>query len=290
MRCINDSFSKLFCYWFALICFFVLLNGCSYFVAKKDVEVGVPSTGPIDEESILDAIPKVATRSRYGNPKSYIINGKRYYTVEDNHGFTQQGLASWYGKKFHGKRTSSGEIYDMYAMTAAHKTLILPAYVEVTNLENGKKVIVKVNDRGPFHEDRIIDLSYMAAKKLDIVKTGIGRVVLRVVESGGATDKKSISKKITKKHGAPIRPIATKHAVEEFFIQVGSFVDLNNAESLRDKINFVGDKLINIQERLVESTTFYRVMIGPLFNSKSADTIIKQLIEANEYNQHIIVY
>lgn len=285
-------FSKKNWHFFILISSFLLLNGCTYFVAKPNTEIGVSPTGPIDEDFVEDAIPKPATRSRYGNPKSYIINGKRYYTLEDNHGFTQQGLASWYGKKFHGRRTSSGETYDMYAMTAAHKTLILPVYVEVTNLENGKKVVVKVNDRGPFHEDRIIDLSYIAAQKLDIVKTGTGKVKLRVVESGGATAKQSVTKKqsVIKKHKAPIQSLTVKDSEEEFFIQVGSFVDLINAESLRDKLSIIGGKIVSIQQTLIENTTFHRVMIGPLFNNAHADTIIKKLIEANEYNHHIIVY
>ena len=99
-------------------------------------------------------------KSRYGNPESYVVFGKRYYVKDSSKGYVETGIASWYGTKFHGRRTSSGETYDMYAMTAAHKTLPLPTYVEVTNLNNGRSIIVKVNDRGRFHEIRIIDLSY----------------------------------------------------------------------------------------------------------------------------------
>ena len=288
MYSINHSCIKTFCYGLTLIACF-LFNGCSYFAAEQVVDVEQISTGPVDEESFVNITPKAPTRKRYGNPKSYIVNGKRYHTLENNHGFTQKGIASWYGKKFHGRKTSNGEIYNMYAMTAAHKNLILPAYVEVTNLENGKKVMVKVNDRGPFHEDRIIDLSYMAAKKLDIVKKGTGRVALRVVESGGATEKKSSGRSSAKKHGAPIQQINANHS-GSFFIQIGSFVEVMNAENLRNKINFIGDQLVNIQPARIDDTTFHRVVIGPLFDSTHADTIIKQLIQANEYNHHIIVY
>ena len=120
--------------------------------------------------------------SRYGNPESYVVYGKTYHTLSSSKGYKERGAASWYGTKFHGKRTSSGEPYDLYAMTAAHKTLPLPTYVEVTNLKNGRTVIVKVNDRGPFHDDRLIDLSYAAAAKLDILPYGTGEVEVRAID------------------------------------------------------------------------------------------------------------
>ena len=127
-------------------------------------------------------MPKVESKSKYGNPKSYVVFGKRYYVKDSAKGYVEQGIASWYGTKFHGRRTSSGETYDMYAMTAAHKTLPLPTYARVTNLENGRSVMVKVNDRGPFHQNRIIDLSYSAATRLGIVKTGTGRVEVEAID------------------------------------------------------------------------------------------------------------
>ena len=108
-------------------------------------------------------MPRQETRSKYGNPESYVVLGQRYYTLKTAQGFSERGVASWYGKKFHGRKTSSGEIYDMYKMTAAHKGLPLPTYVQVRNLDNGRTAVVKVNDRGPFHDNRIIDLSYAAA-------------------------------------------------------------------------------------------------------------------------------
>ena len=119
----------------------------------------------------------------------YVVNGKQYFTLPSARGFTQRGIASWYGPKFHGRRTSSGETYDMYKMTAAHKTLPLPTYVAVRNLATGREIVVRVNDRGPFHGDRIIDLSYAAATKLGIARRGTGLVEVRALESGvrGAT-------------------------------------------------------------------------------------------------------
>ena len=155
----------------------VMLSSCG-------VKDGPPSDYGRNWKDIEDAVPKDEPYSRYGNPGSYEVFGERYHVIGSNKGFTQKGIASWYGSKFHGQRTSSGETYSMYAMTAAHKTLKIPAYVEVTNTANGRKAIVKVNDRGPFHEGRIIDLSYAAATKLGVAATGTAPVTIRVVTPG----------------------------------------------------------------------------------------------------------
>ncbi len=251
------------------------MAGCSYITVERD---SAP-TKPADFSSIPDAIPKSETKSKYGNPKSYVVFGKRYYVMNDNRGFSQQGIASWYGKKFHGKRTSSGESYDMYAMTAAHKTLILPAYVEVTNLRNGKKVVVKVNDRGPFHENRIIDLSYVAATKLDVVAKGTALVKIRVVQPGYASGGR----------GAPVETISPEYSPGDFFIQVGAFSELDNAESLRRKLNFIGNTLVKISQVMIDNRTIYRVRIGPLSDVVIADKIVQQLIQLDEPEHHIVV-
>ena len=255
------------------------LNGCSYIATERD---SAPRK-PADVTGIADAVPKSETRSKYGNPKSYVVFGKRYYVMNNNSGFTQQGIASWYGKKFHGRRTSSGETYDMYAMTAAHKTLILPAYVEVTNLENGKKVIVKVNDRGPFHENRIIDLSYSAATKLDVVAKGTAVVKIRVVESGYT------SEQVSKKRGAPVETISPDYSSGEFFIQVGAFSELENAEKLRTKLDSIDNILVKISQAVVDNRSLYRVRIGPLSDVDVADKIVEQLIQLDQHDHHIVV-
>ena len=140
-----------------------MLSACG-FVVERDR----PSAGDIDLTSTPDAVPRVEPRSRYGNPRSYVVNGKQYFTLSSARGFIQRGIASWYGQAFHGRRTSSGETYDMHKMTAAHKTLPLPTYVSVRDLGTGRTIVVRVNDRGPFHGDRIIDLSFAAASKLGI--------------------------------------------------------------------------------------------------------------------------
>jgi len=151
-----------------------LLSGCS----------GTGDKVPEKLSDIPDAKPKVEPKSKYGNPKSYVVFGRRYYTKASSKGYVERGLASWYGKKFHGRKTSNGERYNMYAMTAAHKSLPLPTYVRVTNLTNRRSTVVRVNDRGPFHGKRIIDLSYSAARKLGMAAKGVAMVEVRAIDPG----------------------------------------------------------------------------------------------------------
>ncbi len=156
-----------------------LLGGCA---SGGDTRTEVAGSGGSDRADIPDAVPRAEPLSRSGNPASYKVRGKRYFTKKTSTGHVERGLASWYGKQFHGRKTSSGERYDMYAMTAAHKTLPLPTYVQVTNVENGRTAVVKVNDRGPFHGPRVIDLSYSAAKKLGVVQKGTAMVEVRAID------------------------------------------------------------------------------------------------------------
>jgi rare lipoprotein A len=140
------------------------------------------SAPPISPQSVPDAVPRVEPRSRYGNPPFYEVFGKRYYVLSSSSDYVERGVASWYGPGFHTVRTSTGDSYDMYGMSAAHKTLPLPAYVRVTNLQNGRSVVVRVNDRGPFVGNRIIDLSYTAAAKLDMLRNGTAFVEVRALD------------------------------------------------------------------------------------------------------------
>lgn len=291
----NACHRGLFCLSY-LILVILSLSGCSYFGER-----GAVLTEPIDELSTPDAVPKAEYRSKYGNPKSYVVMGKRYHVLDSNNGFEQQGIASWYGDKFHGRRTSSGEIYNMHAMTAAHKTLILPAYVEVTNLNNGKKIVVKVNDRGPFHAGRIIDLSYVAAKKLDFLSAGTAPVKIRIVKAGSspiisaANEKEKVMAPVVEGTSWPVRQpvnaVDSASAVdgESFFIQVGSFSTLSNAQALLERIEFIGKDLVKISDVIVNNKKFYRVRIGPLSYMKQADFIVRQLMQIDEYIHHIIV-
>ncbi len=238
-------------------------------------------TKKVDVSNIPNAVPKNEPKSRYGNPKSYEVFGKRYYTMESSVGFVEKGLASWYGTKFHGRRTSSGETYDMYAMTAAHKNLPLPTYVKVTNLKNGKHIIVKVNDRGPFHENRIIDLSYTAAIKLDIVKKGTGLVEVRAIQPGELT-------KQAKESNTSVEQVSNNHGNSGFYIQVGSFGELANAETMQQKLGSIDEHLVKINQAVVDGKTLYRVRIGPITDIDVSDSITNQL-ENYGVTEHRIV-
>jgi peptidoglycan lytic transglycosylase len=156
-----------------------VLGGCA---SNGDRREQGAFAGAADGSDIPDAVPRAEPLSRSGNPDSYAVRGKRYFTLKTSEGHVERGLASWYGRQFHGRKTSSGERYDMYAMTAAHKTLPLPTYVRVTNMENGRTAVVKVNDRGPFHGPRVIDLSYSAAKKLGVIEKGTAMVEVRAID------------------------------------------------------------------------------------------------------------
>ncbi len=149
-----------------------------------------PPTVPrdVDLDTISDPVPREEPLAAYGNHPEYEVLGTVYRTLSSAEGYEEEGTASWYGEEFQGRPTSSGEPYDMYGMTAAHRTLPLPTYVEITNLENGKRVVVRVNDRGPFHGGRLIDVSYAAAHRLDMVGHGTARVRIRALKPQGTRD------------------------------------------------------------------------------------------------------
>jgi rare lipoprotein A len=225
----------------------------------------------VDIDSIPDAVPRNESRSRYGNPTSYYVFGKKYYVMNDSEGYVERGVASWYGTKFHGRKTSSGEIYDTYGMTAAHKSLPLPTYVRVTNLRNHKSVIVKVNDRGPFVDNRLIDLSYAAAKKLDITGNGTGHVEVRVITPGK-------TKTFVKSPPVQNSPNASHQDPEgSVYIQVAAFQDHQNAKRLRNKLEKMPISEINILEGVQNQKKIYRVRIGPVANLKLADELTELL-------------
>jgi len=163
--------------WIALIGLPLLLTGC----ASQDG----PPTRPFDPSNVADANPKDEPHSRGGN-KNYTVFRKHYKVLSTSKGYRQQGLASWYGRKWHGRRTANGEVYNMYGMTAAHKHLPLPTYAKVTNLDTGKSIVVRINDRGPFVGNRIIDLSYSAASKLGVVNRGLAHVEVEAINPSAA--------------------------------------------------------------------------------------------------------
>ncbi len=254
---------------------------------------------PADISNIPDAVPRYEAPSASGN-KPYVVRGKMYYPMRDATGYRERGVASWYGKKFHGRRTANGEIYDMYAMTAAHKTLPLPTYVRVRNLRNNRSAIVRVNDRGPFLQNRLIDLSYAAASKLGIVASGTGIVEVEVVSPDDS--KKQIAGapavEIISTASAASPPAETEtSAAPRLFLQVGAFTEWDNASSLRIRLERAGFRPIFVQSVLIQSPTseskkqtrIYRVRIGPLANVEEADLLAKQVAEHGIYDALIIV-
>ncbi|MCS3903162.1 rare lipoprotein A [Methylohalomonas lacus] len=275
-------------YLLGLIIVAATLQGCGGSKSVKSPEQDRAPARPRDVSNIPDAVPKDEPRSRYGNPESYEVFGKRYHVMQDGSGYVERGIASWYGTKFHGRRTSSGESYDMYAMTAAHKSLPLPTYVEVINLQNRNSVVVKVNDRGPFHENRIIDMSYAAASKLGMLDKGTALVEVRTIEPDRYQNNEV--RHVSEGSGRNVRPDTVKSIEEfdEFFIQIGAFSDLSNAERLRARLGSIEDKYAKIYQAVVDNTTLYRVRIGPLTDVATADRIVSKLSNYGIDNHHIV--
>ncbi len=209
--------------------------------------------------------------------RSYEVNGKRYQPIPSAEGYVEKGLASWYGKKFHGRKTSNGETYDMYAMTAAHKTLPMNVHLKVTNLDNNRSTVVRVNDRGPFVRSRIIDLSYSAAKELGVV--GPGTAPVRI-EALGYRNKAQTG-------ATPQYRQLVSYDVGPFMIQVGAFTVKENAYRLAAKLkNQYGDS--SVAEGWVDGQKFYRVRVGLYSTMVLADDALVQ-IEANGYPSSFIV-
>jgi rare lipoprotein A len=262
-----------------------LLAACSTAPPPKaPPSAGKPATDSaparrLNPDQIADAIPRSEPRSRYGNPASYSVLGQSYQVMESGRGHAERGIASWYGTKFHGRRTSSGEPYDMYAMTAAHKTLPLPSYVRVTNLRNSHTTVVKVNDRGPFHENRIIDLSYAAATKLGILGQGTGLVEIEVLDP--AQPEPPPKTRAQQPAKGPTDP--------DLFIQVGAFSSLENAERLRKRLHQTLRQPLRIQQTRRNDRSLFRVQIGPLPRIEQADAITSRLVTLGIDNPRIIV-
>jgi rare lipoprotein A len=242
----------------------LLLSSCSHM--KGD---GAPDFY-VDASKVPNATPKPERLSKYGNMPSYRVNGKRYYPLKTCRNFQQVGIASWYGTKFHDQRTSSGERYDMLSMTAAHKTLPLPTYVEVTNLQNHKTIIVKVNDRGPFKSNRIIDLSYVAAKKLGMAGRGTAPVKIKAIDPYRYNQDNfylADSHKSRWHSSQPTRLV---------YLHVATFKDKTSAEHLRRRLSTFVSAPITIS-RNQGQRALYRVQVGPIKDLSTANTISHKL-------------
>jgi len=218
-----------------------------------------PVTTPTMDPSLIpDAVPRAEPLSKRGNPPFYDVMGKRYFVKSSAVGYVERGVASWYGPGFHEEFTSNGEPYDMYGMTAAHKTLPLPCFVQVTNLSNGKSVVLRVNDRGPFKEGRIIDLSRTAAAKLDMLRAGTALVEVRALTPGQST-------------------LPVNDSIKPLYVQAGAFSASTNAEKLAQQLRNKGYPQAFVRSDMVEGRSMYRVRIGPIADVASFDRVVAEL-------------
>jgi len=297
---------------FILTCI-ISLSACGSLMSKGD---GPSSKSPKDFASIPDAIPRVEP-IRQVNQKSYVVFGKRYYPMSTAAGYREQGIASWYGKQFHGNPTATGERYDMHEMTAAHKTMPLPSYAEVRNLDNGRKIVVRVNDRGPFHDGRIIDLSYAAASKLGIVGRGTGRVEVIAIDAKTYNEpvklppppapvmvKKPVvveAQKVITVEPEKILPTGyhthadgEAHAHEHkagpsVFLQVGTFSTLARAEEFKARIATQVNEAVFVMPLYRETGRLYRVRVGPLKSVEASDSLAAKLKAVGVKDSHAVV-
>jgi len=245
---------------------------------------GAPSDF-FDVSKVKPVTPKKEPLSRYGNQNPYVVWGKKYHLLPSAKNYRAVGVASWYGTKFQGHRTSSGEPYDMFKLTAAHKSLPLPSYLRVTNLQNGRQIIVRVNDRGPFHDDRLIDLSYAAAHILGIAQKGTGSVKVEAITPGVSAQPVIASQP---KH-RPASP-AVSASAQKLYVQVGAYRQQQIARAVQEKVLPMTQHPITIRKTNVDNGVVHRVLIGPLPNrnysnalalsireQKIGDAIVRQL-------------
>ncbi len=241
---------------------------------------------PPDVSNVADAVPVDIPYSRGGNRSTYEVWGKSYNVLPSHIGYKAEGIASWYGLKFHGHKTSNGEIYDIYKMSAAHKSLPIPSFAKVTNLDNGKSVVVRVNDRGPFHENRLIDLSYSAAARLKILKQGTGRVRVEAIDARNlAVNVKTedITPKIQAKDSEqPYPPVSGS------YLQVGSFSKESSALSVQSRISAIDGVRVVIKKVRHDDSEFHRVLVGPLTDTLSIDSMMQNL-ESMGYSSPLLI-
>lgn len=261
---------------------------------------------PANIDEIPDAVPRVEPLITRAN-KPYIALGNSYTPMTEYHPYKKKGIASWYGRRYHGQKTSAGEVYDMYGMTGAHTILPIPSYVRVTNPENQKSVIVRINDRGPFHNDRLIDLSYAASYKLGLAGKGSGLVEVEAIDARNfaATKMPTIKPTPAEPAAVEIKPLQTGEKVEPnnavvssapannpppdggVFVQVGAFKSQQNADGLSKKI--VGQKLVeNTPVNSWYNDGIYRVRIGPYANRSDAEVAAAKLKQSLRVNTYIL--
>jgi len=282
-----------------------VMVGCvqSVLVVLCVVHVGCASTGneraaaPVDDDAIINPV-----RTRAGNPPVYEVFGETYYVQDSSADYRERGIASWYGEDFHGRLTANGEEYDMHALTAAHKTLPIPTWVEVTNLNNGRRVIVKVNDRGPFVGGRLIDLSYAAAETLGMVRAGTARVEVRalgvpvgselpeqpVLAAAGPAESSTRGFALIAT-AAAAEPDASARPMRQLFAQVGAFADRANAARLADRLTASGQTNVFVVSETGGARDLYRVRIGPLPDEAAFGALERHLAALGVRASHLVV-
>jgi len=224
----------------------------------KDAYDGAPLRH-IEPEDVTDAVPRPDPILSAGNKSPYTVNGVTYQVISDHSDYRARGIASWYGTKFQGHETSNGELYDLYQATAAHKTLPIPCYARVTNLENGRSIVVRVNDRGPFHSDRLIDLSYAAAVKLGYMEVGTARVEVEVIDIAGVDDRRD------------------SIAGDYRFLQLGAYSSADKARSLQGELQALLAPPVFISEVQAGKNLLYRVRVGPMTAAGEMQIVQEQL-------------
>lgn len=323
-----------------VVCGTLFLQGCAhqppaqvryglktYPAASPDFQRPSKDRAPLvklDPATIVDAVPEPVTLARYGNHTPYNVLGKRYYLMPTAKGYVETGIGSWYGEKFQGQPTSTMEPYDLYSMTAAHKTLPLPTYVRVTNLENNRTAIVKVNDRGPFVDDRVIDLSYAAATKLGYAEKGTARVRVEVIAAGelpvitrgetrpfrGAPTavasrpaslpaqrpvSVAASNELLLADSAPTAAPIGRHpatagtqlamADKQIFLQAGAFSDQRAAQNLQSRLTQVVDAPVRVAQN---EGSHFRVHVGPFSDESTARQVLAQIRDSQIANPLLI--
>ena len=251
-------------------------------------------SGNFDTSRLNDAVPVYETPRRAGNKSPYTVWGRQYHVLDSNSGYIARGTASWYGEKFHGHKTSNGETFDMYSMSAAHKSLRIPGYARVTNLDTGRSVIVRVNDRGPFHGDRLIDLSYAAAKKLGYQTRGTARVevaAITVKPDGSMLLAGTPFSLVDAARPAESRVRASGEVAMEnrsLFVQLGSFSSRDPAEKLLSQLRAVLENPMRVRAVDTASGRFHRVQVGPFRDEDSARKT-QSFLEARGFDQSILL-
>jgi len=241
---------------------------------------------PLDLSQIREVIPVPLNRTMAGNRSPYTVNGRSYRVMQSEEGFQQTGLASWYGEKFHGHQTSNGEVFDMYQVSAAHTGLPIPSFLRVTNLENQRSIVVRVNDRGPFHNDRIIDLSYAAAYKLGFSNQGTALVHIEAI----VPSQNVILAANTATNPASTVTGSTVAAAGERYLQAGAFSDLRAAQRLSDRLRDLTSRPVFIRSIQAADTRqqLHRVRVGPISDPNEIERISDLMQSANLGQPYVV--